>query len=33
MPTCEHVHKVIYEGLEPKQAVKALLGRQLKSEF
>ena len=33
MPICEHVHKVIYEGLEPKQAVKALLGRQLKSEF
>ncbi len=33
MPICEHVNKVIYEGLEPKQAVKALLGRQLKAEF
>jgi glycerol-3-phosphate dehydrogenase (NAD(P)+) len=33
MPICEHVHKVIYDGLAPKQAVKALLGRQLKSEF
>ncbi len=33
MPICEHVHKVIYEGLEPKQAVKSLLGRELKSEF
>ena len=33
MPICEHVHKVIYAGLSPKDAVKALLGRELKSEF
>lgn len=33
MPICEAVHKVIYAGLSPKQAVKELLSRQLKSEF
>jgi len=33
MPICEAVHKVIYKGLEPKQAVKELLARQIKSEF
>ncbi len=33
MPICEAVHKVIYAGLQPKQAVKELLSRQLKSEF
>lgn len=33
MPICENVHKVIYAGLDPKEAVKALLGRQLKAEF
>ena len=33
MPICEHVHKVIYAGLSPKDAVKALLGRELKAEF
>ena len=33
MPICESVHKVIYAGLAPKQAVKELLARQLKSEF
>ena len=33
MPICEHVHQVIYAGLSPKDAVKALLGRELKSEF
>lgn len=33
MPICEAVHKVIYKGLEPKQAVKELLAREIKSEF
>ena len=33
MPICEYVHKVIYAGLPPKQAVKELLSRQLKAEF
>jgi glycerol-3-phosphate dehydrogenase (NAD(P)+) len=33
MPICEYVHKVIYAGLPPEQAVKELLARQLKSEF
>lgn len=33
MPICEYVHKVIYAGLSPQQAVKELLSRQLKAEF
>jgi len=33
MPICDAVHRVIYQGLEPKQAVKELLARQLKPEF
>jgi len=33
MPICEEVHKIIYDGLAPKEAVKDLLTRQLKSEF
>jgi len=33
MPICEYVHKVIYENLPPKQAVKELLARELKPEF
>ena len=33
MPICEVVHKVIYTDLPPKQAVKELLARQVKSEF
>ncbi len=33
MPICHVVHQVIYENLSPKQAVKALLSRQLKAEF
>lgn len=33
MPICEAVQKVLYAGLSPKQAVKDLLGRELKSEF
>jgi len=33
MPICEAVHKVIYKGLKPEQAVKELLARQLKAEF
>ena len=33
MPICEAVHKVIYKGLQPKQAVKELLARQIRPEF
>ena len=33
MPICENVHKVLYAGLLPEEAVKQLLGRELKSEF
>ncbi len=33
MPICDAVHRVIYQGLEPKQAVKELLARELKPEF
>lgn len=33
MPICEAVHKIIYTGLAPEQAVKDLLSRQLKAEF
>jgi len=33
MPICQTVQKILYEGLSPKQAVKELLGRELKSEF
>ncbi len=33
MPICENVHKVLYAGLLPEQAVKQLLGRGLKPEF
>lgn len=33
MPICECVHKILYAGLAPEQAVKDLLSRQLKPEF
>lgn len=33
MPICEHVYTILYDGMPPKQAVKELLARQLKSEF
>lgn len=33
MPICHAVHRVIYDNLAPKQAVKNLLSRQLKAEF
>ena len=33
MPICETVQKILYSGLSPEQAVKELLGRELKSEF
>ncbi|MEH6457385.1 MAG: NAD(P)H-dependent glycerol-3-phosphate dehydrogenase [Cocleimonas sp.] len=33
MPICETVQKILYAGLSPEQAVKELLGRELKSEF
>ena len=33
MPICEAVQKVLYNGLAPEQAVKELLGRELKPEF
>ncbi|MGK0273456.1 MAG: glycerol-3-phosphate dehydrogenase (NAD(P)+) [Cocleimonas sp.] len=33
MPICETVQKILYAGLSPEQAVKELLGRELKPEF
>lgn len=33
MPICHAVHRVIYDNLAPKQAVKDLLSRQQKAEF
>ena len=33
MPICHAVHRVIYDNLAPKQAVKNLLSRELKAEF
>ena len=33
MPICEEVEKILYGGLAPEQAVKELLGRELKAEF
>ena len=32
MPITEHVYRIIYKGLDPAAAVKALLGREQKSE-
>ena len=33
MPISQTVQKILYDGLSPKEAVKELLGRELKSEF
>ena len=33
MPICEAVQRILYSGVAPEQAVKELLGRQLKPEF
>lgn len=33
MPICQHVNQILHENLAPAQAVKALLRRELKSEF
>ncbi|MGD8379073.1 MAG: NAD(P)H-dependent glycerol-3-phosphate dehydrogenase [Gammaproteobacteria bacterium] len=32
MPICEQVYRVIYEGVSPRDAVEALLGRERKAE-
>ncbi len=32
MPICHQVYRIIYEGASPREAVGALMGRQLKSE-
>ena len=32
MPISEQIHRVLHEGLAPKEAVKELMGRALKSE-
>jgi glycerol-3-phosphate dehydrogenase (NAD(P)+) len=33
MPICEQIYRILYEGAEPKEAVVALMKRELKSEF
>ncbi len=32
MPICETVHRVLYEGQEPRQAVAELMTRETKAE-
>ena len=32
MPICHQIYRIIYEGAEPREAVGALMSRQLKSE-
>ncbi len=32
MPICHQIYRIIYEGAEPREAVEALMGRDLKSE-
>lgn len=33
MPNCEHVYRILYEGMTPKEAVNRLLSRALRTEF
>jgi glycerol-3-phosphate dehydrogenase (NAD(P)+) len=32
MPICEQIHRVVHEGVAPKDAVKELMSRALKPE-
>jgi glycerol-3-phosphate dehydrogenase (NAD(P)+) len=32
MPICQQVYQILYEGTSPREAVQALMGRELKSE-
>jgi len=32
MPICQQVYQILYEGTSPREAVEALMGRELKSE-
>jgi len=32
MPICHQVYRILYEGASPREAVGALMGRELKSE-
>jgi glycerol-3-phosphate dehydrogenase (NAD(P)+) len=32
MPICHQIYRIIYEGAEPREAVEALMGRDLKAE-
>ena len=32
MPICEQVYRILYEGASPREAVGALMGRELKPE-
>ena len=32
MPICHQIYRIIYEGAEPREAVEALMGRDLKPE-
>ena len=33
MPICEGIYRLLYEGLPPREVVKALLSRPIKAEF
>jgi len=33
MPICHQVYRILYEGASPREAVGALMGRELKSEY
>jgi glycerol-3-phosphate dehydrogenase (NAD(P)+) len=33
MPICEGIYRLLYEGLPPREVVKALMSRPLKAEF
>lgn len=33
MPNAEHVYRILYEGMSPKEAVERILSRELKTEY
>jgi glycerol-3-phosphate dehydrogenase (NAD(P)+) len=32
MPICQQIYRILYEGVSPRAAVEALMGRELKPE-
>jgi glycerol-3-phosphate dehydrogenase len=32
MPICDEIYRILYEGVSPREAVGALMGRALKPE-